>query len=278
MNLIIQRVLIDCQALYTVLGSNGAQGLPVLGANFTVTQATQIVANFSVLVSRIKGGSKSAALPALEERKRKIEIAMGYYEATKARHDRQVFAAMGGALIALRAIPAKLTPLIRCITNSIKVSTRFSDRIINQSSPLLRCTERRQRRPSSSFGQINSRVHRPLLRPRLNRSGESLRQAHQESLHVFVSRRIKNSHLFRDQIIDGWDFDPRVQAGSWSCREGNEGAGTGIGGRRYYQVGVSRSTAGSLSTRDKIWSPAVGESSEALELHVRLPLDDLRFR
>jgi hypothetical protein len=126
MAIIIQRLQMDCQGLYAAFGSQGmvpASKVPTLGGAFGIQQAHQVAKSFDVLVPLIGKAVKATAFPLLEERHHKILMAIGYYEATKAKHDRQVFAAIGGAVIALRVIPAKLTPLIRCITNSIKASS-----------------------------------------------------------------------------------------------------------------------------------------------------------
>lgn len=126
MGLILQRIQSDCQALYAAFATQGkvpADKLPSLGAVFGIQQAHQVAKSFDALVPHLGRGAKKMALPLLEERQRKIVTSIGYYEATKSKHDRQVFAALGGAVIALRVIPAKLTPVIRSITNSIKVSS-----------------------------------------------------------------------------------------------------------------------------------------------------------
>lgn len=122
---ILQRLQTECQALYAAFGQQGkvlADKLPVVASNFGILQAQQVAGSFNTLVPLMGKGVRKNVLPALQERHRKIVSAIGYYEANKAKHDRQVFAALGGAVVALRVIPAKLTPVIRSITNSIKVS------------------------------------------------------------------------------------------------------------------------------------------------------------
>lgn len=125
MGSILERLQGDCKALYTAFGQQGkvpADKLPTVPspASFSIQQAQQAATSFPVLQSLMGKGVRKTVLPALEERQRKIVTAIGYYEATKAKHDRQVFAALGSAVVAMRAIPAKLTPVIRSITNSIK--------------------------------------------------------------------------------------------------------------------------------------------------------------
>ena len=124
MALVLQRIQLDCQTLYGMFSKQGkvpAAKMPSVPAVFGIQQARQVATSFDKLVALVPAAAKKTALSALEEQHRKVVTAAGYYEATKAKHDRQVFAALGGAVIALRVIPAKLTPVIRSITSSIKV-------------------------------------------------------------------------------------------------------------------------------------------------------------
>ena len=124
---VLDRIQADCQGLYGAFGQQGkipADKLPSVPSDgtFTIRQAQQASANFDALARMMGKATAKEVLPALEERRRKILTAVGYFEVVKGKHDRQVYAAIGGALVALRAIPAKITPVIRSITNSIKVS------------------------------------------------------------------------------------------------------------------------------------------------------------
>ncbi|KAK4703463.1 TATA-binding protein-associated factor, partial [Phenoliferia sp. Uapishka_3] len=123
MALVLQRIQMDCQTLYTMFGKQGKvppAKMPIVPANFGIQQARQVAGSFDALVALMPTAAKKNFLPALQEQHRKVITAAGYYEATKAKHDRQVYAALGGAVIALRVIPTKLTPVIRSITSSIK--------------------------------------------------------------------------------------------------------------------------------------------------------------
>jgi len=124
MDPILARLRADSTAFYAAFGTQGkvpADKLPSVPDVFGVAQAQLVADSFSALVSLMQAKSKKAVLPSLEERQRKVLGGIAYFEGVKARHDRQVFAALGGAVIALQAIPAKITPLIRSVTNSIKV-------------------------------------------------------------------------------------------------------------------------------------------------------------
>ena len=126
---VLNRLRADCVALYNTLAQQGkvsSAKLPSIpeSSEFTLSSAQQVEASYSALLPHLnlKPAAKKALLPQLEERYRKVESGIAYFESTKAKHERMVSAALGGALVALKAIPAKMTPLIRSVTNSIKVS------------------------------------------------------------------------------------------------------------------------------------------------------------
>ena len=123
MTQIQERVKADCVALYGAFASQGkipADQMPSIPPAFSITTAHNVVTSFDALAGLIPKPAKAKALPALTERRNKLLGAIGYYDATKAKHDRQVYAALGGAVVALGAIPTKITPVIRSITASIK--------------------------------------------------------------------------------------------------------------------------------------------------------------
>ncbi|GAA6002172.1 hypothetical protein JCM10207_003108 [Rhodosporidiobolus poonsookiae] len=123
MDPILTRIRTDCTAFYAAFGSQGkvpAAKLPSVPDVFSIQAANLVASSFGSLVPLVMAKSKKAVLPALEERQRKVQGGISYFEGVKARHDRQVYAAVGSAIIALGAIPTKITPLIRSITNSIK--------------------------------------------------------------------------------------------------------------------------------------------------------------
>lgn len=126
MTLVLQRIRLDCHAFLAALESAGkfpAGKVPSIpkDSSFSIIQAQQAITSFDRIAPFLTSKGKQTALPMLEERKRKIVISIGYFELTKVKYDRQVFAAMGGAVVALGIIPAKVTPIIRSLTTSIKV-------------------------------------------------------------------------------------------------------------------------------------------------------------
>lgn len=121
---ILQRVRGDCASLYACFATQGkvpADRLPSVPEPFGRDQADIVIKSYVALMALIPPKAKKAALPQLEERYQQILSAIAYHDTAKSRYDRQVYAALGGAVIASKAIPAKITPLIRSVTNSIKV-------------------------------------------------------------------------------------------------------------------------------------------------------------
>ena len=241
---IINRLRADCVALHTAFSQQGKvppAKLPTIpdSSEFTFSSAQQVEASYSALLPHVnlKPTAKKTVLPQIEERYRTIENGIAYFETTKTKHERMVLAALGGAVIAMKAIPAKMTPLIRSVTNSIKV--RLSSRSQRSSFSILTFQVTlslvgRQSRSPGSFSSRNCCLHRLLLFTRFDPSRQSFRQTRQESLYLPLSRRDPHSYLRFSQIFEVWDSHPRVPTCSRTRTnsEGNQGEATigGLGG------------------------------------------------
>lgn len=135
MLLILSQAYGECQGLLSAFVTDGKipqSVIPVLPTSldptsppaelFTVDVAGQVAGStFDALVKRLGKAPAKTALPMLKERQMKIVSSIGYYMAMKDKHDRQVSAAVAGAVIALRVLPGKLNPVIRSIMNGVKV-------------------------------------------------------------------------------------------------------------------------------------------------------------
>ncbi|GAA6059472.1 hypothetical protein JCM10212_005411 [Sporobolomyces blumeae] len=124
---IINRLRADSVALYTTFAGPAKvpqAKLPSIpeSPDFSSASARQVVNSYPALLGHIglKPAARKNILPQLEERFRKVDSGLAYFDATRAKHERMVSAALGGAVIALGAIPAKITPLIKSVTSSIK--------------------------------------------------------------------------------------------------------------------------------------------------------------
>ncbi|KAK4058278.1 TATA-binding protein-associated factor mot1 [Microbotryomycetes sp. JL221] len=117
-----------CTGLYTALSKQGQvpdSRMPEMpaGQNFTLRQATQVAANYQALQPYLGKGIKVETIESLEGRKRVLDSTIAVCARQKERHDMQTSAALGAAVIALQAIPVKITPVIRSITNSVKTES-----------------------------------------------------------------------------------------------------------------------------------------------------------
>ncbi|GAA5821317.1 hypothetical protein JCM11251_004568 [Rhodosporidiobolus azoricus] len=120
---VLSRIRADCVALYGAFGLQGKvppAKLPSVPDVFGIAQAHVVANSYNALLALVTAKNKKTVLSNLENQQQKVKGGIAYFENVKEKHDRQVYAALGGAVIALQEIPAKITPLIRSITNSIK--------------------------------------------------------------------------------------------------------------------------------------------------------------
>ncbi|CAG8803447.1 1104_t:CDS:2, partial [Dentiscutata erythropus] len=137
----------ECQAMLNTFVSVGKVNsdiippLPtyVLGEKIQTDNSTslfgiEIAAEFSTdvfnnLLSHVsvknRRSSNDDTQSQLQDRQRRVVSSIGYYEASKQKNDTIVFAAIAGAVVALRVLPSKLNPVIRSIMNSIKSEENF---------------------------------------------------------------------------------------------------------------------------------------------------------
>ena len=102
--------------LPTTIDTNGTSQL-----GFTIETASNVVGNMFEMLKASTTRHKRKELPALEEKRQKIEFSIKQYAEVKEQHDARVAAAVAGALIALREMPPKLNPVIRSVMNGVKV-------------------------------------------------------------------------------------------------------------------------------------------------------------
>ena len=97
--------------------------MPRLPTPFSAAAASAITgATYTQLAGLIPRGSKTAAVPQLEERKARIETTAALLKAETDRYNVRLYAQLGCAAVALKVIPPKLNPLIKSLMDSIKVS------------------------------------------------------------------------------------------------------------------------------------------------------------
>ncbi|SPO28928.1 related to MOT1 - transcriptional accessory protein [Ustilago trichophora] len=134
MTVMLQRIQVECQGLYNSFQRDAKVAkakIPALPTTvdplgmmvdaFTIDTAKSVAqSGFESLLAQAGSKAKKAALPLLEDRRRKLIAAIGFYQANKERQDTQVFASIAGAVISLKVLPSKLNPVIRSIMNSVK--------------------------------------------------------------------------------------------------------------------------------------------------------------
>ncbi|CAG8553691.1 13638_t:CDS:10, partial [Dentiscutata heterogama] len=141
---ILRRIRGECQALlntFVSVGKIDSAIIPALPSHvlgeviqsdvlfplFSIETAEEIsTTTFNNLLAQVTGvGGKSTQArtderQALNDRQRRVVSSIGCYESTKQENDIVVFAAIAGAVVALRTLPPKLNPVVRSIMNSIK--------------------------------------------------------------------------------------------------------------------------------------------------------------
>ncbi|RHZ83144.1 hypothetical protein Glove_99g122 [Diversispora epigaea] len=144
---ILRRIRGECQAMLNTfvsvgkVNSNIIPPLPshVLGEIIQTDNSTSLfgietAAEFSTdvfnnLLSHVsvknRRSSNDDVQSQLQDRQRRVVSSIGFYEASKQKNDTIVFAAIAGAVVALRVLPSKLNPIIRSIMNSIKSEENF---------------------------------------------------------------------------------------------------------------------------------------------------------
>lgn len=135
MDIILQGIRNECQNLLNAFSTEGKVSkdkvpeLPIKvtassakGAAFTLVTAQRAVGeHFDKLSTLLSKHSAKLVLPSLRDRQRKVMASIGYFGIMKERYDVMVFAAVAGALVALRVMPPKFGPVIKATMDSVKV-------------------------------------------------------------------------------------------------------------------------------------------------------------
>ncbi|KNE89981.1 hypothetical protein PSTG_16566 [Puccinia striiformis f. sp. tritici PST-78] len=109
-------------ATFASLGKVPTEKIPQMPSDpFTIEHASHVVNNdYQTLIPLLGRGNKKTALASLEDRRRKLLHVIGMYESDKVAFDTQIDAAAAAAVVALREIPGKISPVIKGFTQSIK--------------------------------------------------------------------------------------------------------------------------------------------------------------
>lgn len=157
-------------ATFASLGKVPADQIPKLPAtDFTIDSALKVVnQDYLSLVPLLGRVSKKAAMASLEDRRRKLQHVISIYERDKIMFDTQLDATVASAVVALREIPGKISPLIKGLTNSIKVGNVVLSSICNPQTALSPYSSCRMSRslaykpvPPTPWRRSSTSVHHP---------------------------------------------------------------------------------------------------------------------
>ncbi|WAQ86176.1 hypothetical protein PtA15_6A808 [Puccinia triticina] len=109
-------------ATFASLGKVPPEKIPQFPSDpFTIEYASHVVNNdYPSLLPLLGRANKKTALASLEDRRRKLLHIISMYERDKVAFDTQLDAAAAAAVVALREIPGKISPVIKGFTQSIK--------------------------------------------------------------------------------------------------------------------------------------------------------------
>jgi TATA-binding protein-associated factor len=136
MSALLKRIQIDCQALMQAFNTEAkvskdriptipttVDPLSTSSSTFSLATAQMVISkHFDALCSLLSKHAAKNVLPSLKDRQMRIMISVGKYGVMKERYDTQVMAGIGGALVALGSLPAKIGPVVKAIMDSVKVS------------------------------------------------------------------------------------------------------------------------------------------------------------
>ncbi|KDQ06750.1 hypothetical protein BOTBODRAFT_39402 [Botryobasidium botryosum FD-172 SS1] len=133
MYLVLSRISTECRNLlqsFTLDAKVPQSKIPQLPVNidltgtdengFTIDVAHDAVGSMFTTLKASLGRTKKKEQLFLEEQRQKVLLGISQYAAIKEQHDIRVSAAVAGAVIALRLMPAKLNPVIRSVMNGVK--------------------------------------------------------------------------------------------------------------------------------------------------------------
>ncbi|KAI8445371.1 hypothetical protein BY996DRAFT_6434687 [Phakopsora pachyrhizi] len=115
----------DTEGLLTTFASLGKvplEKIPTLPSDGFSIETALHVANYDYqnLIVFVARSNKKTALASLEDRRRKLLNLVEMFQSDKQNFDVQIDAAVAAAVVAIREIPGKISPLIKGLTQSIK--------------------------------------------------------------------------------------------------------------------------------------------------------------
>jgi len=221
---LLQSFSTDCKLPFTAIPSLGSE-IDITGERegcFTIEVGKKAVGPMFDRLKDMLGRTKKRELGIIGDRRSKVVSSIDHYLEIKVQHDIRVSAACAAAFVSFKSTPDKVSPIVKGVMNSIKVSA-----VVSCQNPRTDCTtERRECRfadPVSGCGRIFRQI---LRRPQPH---ATTRQDCQEFVHLPVSGRRTDPHFLLYDHNPRWHpFVPRFQS---RCH---------IGGEREERQGLDR--------------------------------------
>ena len=178
---LLQSFAYDCKLPQAAIPALGTE-IDVTGTRegcFTIDTAQAAVGAMFDRLKESLGRTKKREVAIIKDKRLKVVSSIDRYIEVKAQYDVRVAAAFAAAFVAFRGTPDKVSPIVKGIMNSIKVSTTpFRPLPRAYARPL---AERGEPLPPDALCCSGSRVRRVL---RAARPLTASRQDRQEPLHV----------------------------------------------------------------------------------------------
>lgn len=205
---LLQSFSTDCKLPFTAIPSLGSE-IDITGERegcFTIEVGKKAVGPMFDRLKDMLGRTKKRELGIISDRRLKVVSSIDHYLEVKVQHDIRVSAACAAAFVAFKSTPDKVSPIVKGVMNSIKVSVTISCR-----NPRTDCrTERRERRFADPISRCSWILRQILRRPQPHATAG---QDCQEFVYLPVPGRRTDPHFLLYDHDPGWyPFVPRIQS------------------------------------------------------------------
>ena len=212
---LLQSFSTDCKLPFTAIPSLGSE-IDITGEKegcFTIEVGKKAVGPLFDRLKDMLGRTKKRELGIISDKRLKVVSSIDHYLEVKVQHDIRVSAACAAAFVAFKSTPDKVSPIVKGIMNSIKVSVAISCRSLKAD----RNAERRERRSADPFSGCGWILRQILRRPQPH---ATTRQNCQEFVYLLVPGRRTDPYFLLCDHDPGWHpFVSRIQS---RCHIGGE--------------------------------------------------------
>jgi len=157
---LLQSFSTDCKLPFTAIPSLGSE-IDITGERegcFTIEVGKRAVGPMFDKLKDMLGRTKKRELGIISDKKLKVVSSIDHYLEVKVQHDIRVSAACAAVFVAFKSTPDKVSPIVKGVMNSIKVSVTTPCR--NKANYGTERGERRFADPLSSCGRILRQILR----------------------------------------------------------------------------------------------------------------------